>query len=174
MLGIGVKEEGREEFTALLRQIEQLDTRFSGVELIGARKDGVDSEIIVDTLTDRDRDFFSPSSDICDATAEGCAKEIERRMSYALKEGRPDPSDDVLAVSGLIAAMKAYAAAVVELIRAQRTASGGAPRALTEQYAQQKKRRFGFVEPIGVASAQLLNALTMGGSAAGKIRPVRK
>jgi hypothetical protein len=65
--------------------------------------------------------------------------------------------------------MASYMDAVVERIESQRTATGAAPRELTEAYAKQKQRRFGFVTPIGKASGQLLESLTGKGGTAGKI-----
>jgi hypothetical protein len=162
------------EWKALLEQLKQLDTRFSGVELIGSRADGVDSNDIVTSLIEHNRDFFSESSDLGDEVAQAMAEEIEKRSQAALDKGRPDPSDDVLASSGLMAAMKAYMAGVVARIDAQRTATGGAPDGLTEKYAAYKEKRWGFKTPIGKASGQLLSALTPGGSAAGKMQLIRR
>jgi hypothetical protein len=162
------------EWTGLLKQLEQLDTRFSGVELIGARADGVDSNDIVESLIERNRDFFSADQSLADEVAQAMADTIEKFAQSALEKGRPDPSDNEIASSGLMAAMKAYMAGVVARIDAQRTATGGGPQALTDKYAAYKNKRWGFVTPIGKASGQLLSALTPGGGAAGKMQLIRR
>jgi len=174
MLSMELQGEPVKEWTGLLKQLEQLDTRFSGVELIGARADFVDSNNIVESLIERNRDFFSADQYLADEVAQAMADEIEKRSQAALDKGRPDPSDDTLAAGGLMSAMKSYMASVVARIDSQRTATGGGPQALTDKYAAYKAKRWGFVNPIGKASGQLLSALTPGGSAAGKIQLIRR
>jgi hypothetical protein len=174
MLGMELEGTPTGEWKALLEQLKQLETRFSGVELIGSRADGVDSNDIVESLIEYGRDFFSSDQQLADDVAQAMADEIERRSQAAMEKGRPDPSDDVLASSGLMAAMKVYMVGVLERIDAQRTATGGGPQALTDKYAAYKNKRWGFTTPIGKASGQLLSALTPGGSAAGKIQLIRR
>jgi len=165
---------GDKRFYALLKQIEKLDTAIVGVELLGRRLDGMDSQIIVEQLIERDRDFFSPDNAVAETVAAAAAIELEKRLSAAAELDRPDPSDTTLASAMFMAAMKAYMAAVVDRIESQRTVSGAGPRELTPEYAAHKLRTFGFETPIGKASGQLLAALTPGGGAAGKIELIRR
>jgi hypothetical protein len=172
MLNMQITIEGDQKFKALLQQIERLDTVFAGVRLIGKREDGVDSDDIVDSLIEHDRDFFSPDDAVAEDVAQAAAIELEKRLAAAAAKGRPNPTDNALAGGMLKAAMMAYMKAVVDRIESQRTASGGAPQDLTPAYAAYKEKKFGFVTPIGKASGQLLEALTPGGGTAGKIELV--
>jgi hypothetical protein len=175
MLRLEIKDdEGIARFRALFEQLEKLDSSFSGVQLIGARADGVDSDDIIESLVERDRDFFSADDALANTVAEAMAREIEKRMQAAAAKKRPEPVSDALAAAGLREAMKAYMKEVSDRIFQQRTSGGGAPRGLTPAYAAYKVRKFGFETPIGQATGQLLQALTPGGAASGKIELIRK
>jgi hypothetical protein len=172
MLSMKITSEGDDRFAALLKQIEKLSTRFHGVRLIGKRQDGVDSDDIIESLIERNRDFFSPDDAVAEDVASAAAEELEKRLAAAASEKRPNPTDNALAAAMLKAAMMAYMKAVVERIESQRTASGAAPQKLTPAYAAYKEKTFGFITPIGKASGQLLENLTPGGGSAGKIELV--
>jgi hypothetical protein len=172
MLSMQITVKGDTKFAALLQQIERLDTVFKGVRLIGKREDGVDSDDIIESLIERDRDFFAPDDAVAEDVAAAAAAELEKRLAAAAEIDSPKPTDNELAGSMLRAAMKAYMAAVVQRIEQQRTASGGAPRELTAAYAAQKEKDVGFITPIGKRTGQLLENLTPGGGAAGKIELV--
>jgi hypothetical protein len=174
MIDVKMALGGDKQFAALLKQIEKLETSISGVQLLGRRLDETDSQIIVDSLIERDRDFFSPDNAVAESVAAAAAIELEKRLSAAAELDRPDPSDTTLAAAMFMAAMEAYMAAVAERIESQRTVYGSAPRELTSEYAAYKLRIFGFERPIGKASGQLLEALTPGGGTAGKIELQRR
>jgi hypothetical protein len=176
MLRLEMKdEEGIAKFRALFDQLEALGSAFSGVQLIGAREDGVNSDDIVKSLMESDRDFFSADDAAADKVAQAMADEVEKRISAAAAKNRPEPKSDALAAAGLREAMKAYMAEVVDRIESQRTADGGSPRGLTsEAYKAYKVRKYGFETPIGKASGQLLQSLVPGGAATGKIELIKK
>jgi hypothetical protein len=68
------------------------------------------------------------------------------------------------AAAALRAAMTLWCAFAVNNIETGTTASGGSPRELTDAYAAQKKKKHGFIKPIGKATGKLLDNLM------GKIR----
>jgi hypothetical protein len=173
MLRMGLEIEDSNGFSGIIEQLRELGTHYSGVELRGARNDGVDMDDIIESLSDNGRDFFSADDATADAVAAAMAAEVERRASAAKAKGRV-VSDDSLAAAGLKAAMGAYMAAVKERIENQVVAGGGAPKELTPAYAALKQRKYGFTTPIGKATGQLLAALVPGGGTAGKIQLIRQ
>jgi hypothetical protein len=185
-----VDDEVVDQWRDVLSQLEDFDTKFSGVKLIGARDDGREFEVIVDSLIENGRDFFTPDSKIAEDVARAFAAEVEKRAQAAFKRRRrairkatrtgsqlvaaKTMSDDAIAGAALREGMKAYMMGVMDRLSEQRTSSGGAPDSLTPEYAAYKEKRWGFVTPIGVASGQLLASLIPGGATSGKIRLIRK
>jgi len=174
-----LRDKGLKEAQAALQSaldmLQQFAKGFKGVELTAKpRNDGADTETIVDELIDRDRDFFTPDTEAAERIAQIITNIIETNMQILLKAQSGVSSSNAIAkkqsaqqirqITGqaLIKAMQKYMQIVTDRIRAQRTASGGSPRGLTLAYRKQKLEKFGFAEPIGVASRQLLENLSAG------------
>ena len=100
------------------------------------------------------------------------AFEAEVKKYVSAVESRPDakPNINNYATKAWVAAMQAYAGAVLERIEAQQTAGGGSPGKLSDEYETFKTNKVGFAYPVGKLSGQLLDALNPDGVSIRNIR----
>lgn len=165
MLEIGVK--GLDEVQGFLKALRKLGSIIKAAELNAKdRQDGdATNAQILDWQKEQGRDWISEDSEM--------NKAIEKAMSESFQESfnkvtiktmgkNPKGLASSIASKGFLAAMDAAKKTVTERIEEQKGAGGSSIKELSEQYLKEKQRKYGFADPPGKATGQLLDNLAPG------------
>jgi hypothetical protein len=164
---MNIKQQGTEEFQAALKLLKKLGARIYGAELLDTPRldsDNTNTDI-VDFLTRSGRDFFSLGNDegkILQMATDQIIKGIDNAMSKKGEVGQGRANS--IMGGALKKALKAHVNKnVLKRIKTKKTAKGGTPDKLSDDYKKWRQSKFGIPQDkIGVATGQLLEALARG------------
>jgi hypothetical protein len=158
--------------------LDEIGNRVKGIELKGkTREDSSENNAeVAEFLAKSGRDFFKPTQEVAEEIAGIIADRIESELERVPKRGKHKGSalggtgsrfKAILGSKKVVrrataAASKAYREGlkhwmqgVLDNIRKQRTFDGSIIQGLSLEYKIWKLDKFGFAEPVGVASGQL-------------------
>lgn len=166
-------KEAQDRIKGVIAMANEMGARIRGVALLPKTRKTESGEptppkttnaTIVEELIASGRDFFTLRSAEANAVAGVVDAAFQRRIASHKAKMTPQQARGA-AVGALIEAMKKYMEIVTKRINRQETATGS-PASLSEGYAAHKQRKYGFADPIGVATGNLLENLDPSAAAA--------
>ena len=162
MLEISIKEQGMKEAQNIMKRLQKMGAKSYGIALLDTpREDGgpKNSEII-EWLSKQNRDFFSLGNDE-GKILQTMADEMVKRLSTRHERSKAPMSANAVMNTGLKNAMKNHIKQnVLKRFDAQKTATGGQPKPVSEEYAWWRQKKFGVPDDqVGRASGDLEDAI---------------
>lgn len=151
----------------LLKTAEKLGSAIKGAQLNAkSRGDSAKTNAeILEYLAEGGRDFVTPDSETLRKIEETIAGHLEEGLER-IKRGNLKKSEKAAATEIAAKAFKEGATVwndkISQNISDGKTADGQVEE-LSEEYARQKQRRYGFTKPIGVATGQVRDNVAPGG-----------
>lgn len=145
----------------MLRELQRIGTKITGAKLLSiprADSGGFTNRQIVERQAELGRDVVTTTKAQSEKIAKAFAAEVEKRAQAAVDKGRDFPVDGT-AAAAMRKAMKEYIKIAAKKIKSQTQTDGSGFVELSEDYAWYKEEKFGFVEPILVATGQLRDNL---------------